>query len=78
MHDTEDAAIISAIVAIGRALNVRIVAEGVETLEQQQFLKELGCSGLQGFLLGRPMPADEFEKAVTWKEAGDRAMKLLA
>jgi EAL domain-containing protein (putative c-di-GMP-specific phosphodiesterase class I) len=54
------------------------VAEGVETLEQQQFLKELGCSGLQGFLLGRPMPADEFEKAVTWKEAGDRAMKLLA
>lgn len=78
MHDTEDAAIISAIVAIGRALNVRVVAEGVETLEQQQFLKELGCSGLQGFLLGRPMPADEFEKAVTWREAGDRAMKLLA
>jgi diguanylate cyclase (GGDEF)-like protein len=78
MHDTEDAAIITAIVALGRALNVRIVAEGVETPEQQQFLKQLGCSGLQGFLLGRPMPADEFEKAVAWREAGDRAMKLLA
>jgi EAL domain-containing protein (putative c-di-GMP-specific phosphodiesterase class I) len=38
----------------------------------------MGCSCLQGYLLGRPMPADEFEKAVAWKEAGDRAMKLLA
>jgi diguanylate cyclase (GGDEF)-like protein len=78
MHDTEDAAIITAIVAIGRALNVGIVAEGVETPEQQQFLKQLGCSSLQGFLLGCPMPAGEFEKAVAWREAGDRAMKLLA
>ncbi len=78
MHDTEDAAIISAIVALGRALNLRIVAEGVETQEQQQFLKQLGCSSLQGFLLGRPMPPDEFERAVSWREAGDRAMKLLA
>ncbi|MCA3922584.1 EAL domain-containing protein, partial [Burkholderia sp.] len=59
-HDTEDAAIISAIVALGRALDLKIVAEGVETTAQQQFLTKLGCNSLQGFLLGRPTPADHF------------------
>ncbi|MCA3874409.1 MAG: EAL domain-containing protein, partial [Burkholderia sp.] len=59
-HDTEDAAIISAIVALGRALDLKIVAEGVETTAQQQFLTKLGCNSLQGFLLGRRMPADHF------------------
>jgi diguanylate cyclase len=57
-HDTEDAAIVSAIVALGRALDLKIVAEGVETSEQQQFLTQLGCNSLQGYLLGRPMPAE--------------------
>jgi diguanylate cyclase (GGDEF)-like protein len=64
-HDTEDAAIIAAIVALGRTLNLKIVAEGVETLEQQEFLTRLGCSSLQGFLLGRPMPAEQFLQAVS-------------
>ncbi|NEK32480.1 EAL domain-containing protein, partial [Rhizobium leguminosarum] len=56
-HDTEDAAIVSAIVALGQTLNLRIVAEGVETAEQQAFLTRLGCHSLQGYLLGRPMTA---------------------
>ncbi|HEY1498338.1 MAG TPA: EAL domain-containing protein [Acidobacteriaceae bacterium] len=64
-HDTEDAAIIAAIVALGRTLNLKIVAEGVETAEQQEFLTRLGCSSLQGFLLGRPMPAEQFLQAVS-------------
>jgi diguanylate cyclase len=59
-HDSEDAAIVSAIIALGRTLNLMIVAEGVETLAQQEFLTRLGCNSLQGFLLGRPMPADRF------------------
>ncbi|CAD9224356.1 Integral membrane sensor protein [Burkholderia cenocepacia] len=59
-RDTEDAAIVSAIVALGRTLNLKIVAEGVETEAQQQFLTRLGCDSLQGFLLGRPAPADQF------------------
>jgi diguanylate cyclase len=67
-HDTEDAAIIAAIVALGRALNLNVVAEGVETREQKEFLTRLGCSTLQGFLLGRPMPADEFIHAVRHRE----------
>jgi diguanylate cyclase len=59
-HDSEDAAIVSAIVALGRTLNLKIVAEGVETKEQQTFLTKLGCNSLQGFLLGPPMNADDF------------------
>ena len=59
-HDSDDAAIVSAIVAVGQALNLRIVAEGVETAVQQNFLTRLGCDALQGFLLGHPLPAQRF------------------
>jgi diguanylate cyclase (GGDEF)-like protein len=59
-QNSEDAAIVSAIVALGHTLNLQIIAEGVETTAQQDFLTNLGCDGLQGFLLGRPVPADDF------------------
>ncbi|MFT0596276.1 putative bifunctional diguanylate cyclase/phosphodiesterase [Klebsiella michiganensis] len=63
VHDlacgTEDAAIVSAIVALGQTLDLRVVAEGVETAEQQEFLTSLGCDTLQGYLLAYPMQADE-------------------
>ena len=59
-HDSDDAAIVSAIVALGQALGLRIVAEGVETDVQQNFLTRLGCNSLQGYLLGHPLPADNF------------------
>ena len=59
-HDSDDAAIVSAIVALGQALGLRIVAEGVETDLQQSFLTTLGCDALQGFLLGEPRPAEQF------------------
>jgi EAL domain-containing protein (putative c-di-GMP-specific phosphodiesterase class I) len=64
VHDGDDAAIISAIVALGQALNLRIVAEGVETRQQQDFLTDLGCNSLQGFLLGHPLPAKQFMQAI--------------
>ena len=59
-NDSDDAAIVSAIVALGQALGLRIVAEGVETDVQQSFLTRLGCNSLQGYLLGHPLPADGF------------------
>jgi len=59
-HDSDDAAIVSAIVALGQALGLRIVAEGVETDMQQNFLTRLGCDSLQGYLLGHPLPAEKF------------------
>jgi diguanylate cyclase (GGDEF)-like protein len=59
-RDSDDAAIVSAIVALGQALGLRIVAEGVETDSQQDFLTQLGCNSLQGYLLGHPLPAERF------------------
>ncbi|APC18874.1 histidine kinase [Pseudomonas frederiksbergensis] len=59
-RDSDDAAIVSAIVALGQALGLRIVAEGVETDVQQDFLTQLGCDSLQGYLLGHPLPAEKF------------------
>lgn len=63
-HQPEDAAIISAVIALGRTLNLEIVAEGVETVAQQEILMNLGCHSLQGYLLGRPMPADQLIAAI--------------
>lgn len=60
--DTEDATIISAIVALAQSLNLKVVAEGVETEEQQEFLTGLGCDTLQGYLLGRPIPAEKVDE----------------
>ncbi|EJJ4225234.1 EAL domain-containing protein [Salmonella enterica] len=51
--------IVAAIVALAKALNLQIVAEGVENEAQQQFLTQLGCHTLQGFLLGKPRTAEE-------------------
>lgn len=55
----DDATIIAAIIALGQALEMRIVAEGVETPEQRDLLTELGCDTLQGYLLGRPMTGEQ-------------------
>jgi diguanylate cyclase (GGDEF)-like protein/PAS domain S-box-containing protein len=59
-HDPEDKAIATAIVAMGHSLHMKVVAEGVETLEQARFLREMGCDEMQGYLLSRPMPPDTF------------------
>ncbi len=56
--DTEDRAISQAIINMGRALGMTIVAEGVETIEQEQFLRAHGCDEMQGFLFSRPLPPD--------------------
>ncbi|HZX80955.1 MAG TPA: EAL domain-containing protein [Lysobacter sp.] len=56
----EDAAIVVSILALARALELDVVAEGVETQAQRQQLVSLGCNYLQGYLLGRPMPAAAF------------------
>ena len=52
-----DRAIVSAIIAMARGLNLRVVAEGVETAAELAFLRSAGCDEVQGFLLGRPAPA---------------------
>ena len=59
--ESEDATIVSAIVALAKTLNLKVVAEGVETEAQQAFLTELGCNTLQGYLLGKPVSAQTIE-----------------
>ena len=58
--DADDAAIVTAIVAMARSLNLNVTAEGVETEEQLSFLRAVDCDLVQGFHLGRPVPAAEF------------------
>lgn len=54
-----DASILSAIIKMGHALDMKVLAEGVETEEQARVLRKQGCDEVQGYLYGRPMPADE-------------------
>ncbi len=61
-HGRDDAPIIRAVVALARSLNIRVVAEGIETASQESFLRALGCDSGQGFLYSRPLSARDFEK----------------
>ncbi len=54
-----DAAIAKSIIALGKNLNMKVIAEGVETQEQLSFLRDEGCDQIQGYLISKPMPADE-------------------
>ncbi|HJV92650.1 MAG TPA: EAL domain-containing protein, partial [Azonexus sp.] len=54
-------AVASAVVTLARRLGLSVVAEGVETEAQRQFLGDIGCDLLQGFLFARPLPVAEFE-----------------
>jgi EAL domain-containing protein (putative c-di-GMP-specific phosphodiesterase class I) len=71
-HDTGDEAIVTAVIGLGRSLNLQVTAEGVETLGQAKRLRELGCHNAQGYLYARPMAASQVpDRLSTW---GDRAM----
>jgi len=60
--DPNDAAIVSAIVAMAHALKLKVVAEGVETKEHLEFLKSLGCDQIQGYYFSRPVPASDMRE----------------
>ncbi len=58
----EDAAIVDSIITMGHKLGMKVIAEGVETNEQSAFLRWLGCDQVQGYLIGRPLPAAQVEE----------------
>jgi EAL domain-containing protein (putative c-di-GMP-specific phosphodiesterase class I) len=58
--DADDRAITEAIIALGKALDLSIFAEGVESREQEAFLRERACDEIQGYLFSRPIPSDDF------------------
>jgi diguanylate cyclase (GGDEF)-like protein/PAS domain S-box-containing protein len=68
-EDPQAAAIVAAVIGLGRALGMTAVAEGVETAEQRAFLVEHGCPLAQGYLLGRPVPAAEITERLRGAEA---------
>jgi diguanylate cyclase (GGDEF)-like protein len=70
MTESGDRAIVRSIVALGRSLGLQVVAEGVETAEQLQMLREFGCDLLQGFLYARPLDVDAVPAFLTELAAG--------
>lgn len=61
VDDKDDAEIVRAVVAMAHSLNLRVIAEGVESGQQLAFLRELGCDEYQGYLFSKPVPPDEFQ-----------------
>jgi EAL domain-containing protein (putative c-di-GMP-specific phosphodiesterase class I) len=71
--DRKSAAVVRLIVSLGAELDMEVIAEGVETEEQLQMLTDLGCQQAQGYLLGRPMVADQVQ-ALLGKNWGNRVL----
>ena len=59
--NVDDASIVSGIISLAHNLRLKVVAEGVETEQQRQFLAQLQCDCIQGYLLSEPLPGDAFE-----------------
>jgi EAL domain-containing protein (putative c-di-GMP-specific phosphodiesterase class I) len=64
LSDERDAVIVKGIIQLGRELHLSVIAEGVETTKQKEFLIGLGCTEFQGYLFSRPVPAAEFATLV--------------
>lgn len=62
--DASDRAIVRTIITIAQSLDINVIAEGVETAEQKQYLFDNGCTHYQGYLFGKPMPLDMFEASL--------------
>lgn len=59
--DEDNAAIVTALIAMSRQLKIKSLAEGVETIEQLEFLRDQGCDEIQGYVYSRPVPPEQFE-----------------
>ncbi len=68
-HESDDQALTQAIIALGRALSLTVVAQGVESRAQVDFLREHACDELQGFYSGRPVPASELTSVLRLLQA---------
>jgi diguanylate cyclase len=73
-NNAEDNAIAIAVIALGQAMGLKVVAEGVETIEQAQFLRDHGCDEMQGYLLSKPIPPEQFEKWLISSDSAEAAL----
>ncbi|MEG1454931.1 MAG: EAL domain-containing protein, partial [Comamonas sp.] len=69
-QSADDMAISAAVIAMGHSMGLAVLAEGVETAEQLDFLRERGCDQFQGYLCSRPLPADAFEALLRQSSQG--------
>ena len=69
-QSSDDMAISAAIIAMGHSMDLRVLAEGVETAEQLAFLRERGCDSYQGYFCSRPVPAEALAALVRAQQAG--------
>lgn len=76
VDDVHSQAIVKSIVSLGKGLGLTVVAEGVEDVRQEKLLREFGCDVLQGYLLGRPVPAEDFKGWPTKRKCKTRIEKL--
>ncbi|EKU80606.1 bifunctional diguanylate cyclase/phosphodiesterase [Massilia timonae] len=68
-HDANDAAIVTSIIALAHNLKLAVIAEGVETAEQLDYLRSHGCDEMQGYYFSKPLPADDFEQLLHQRRA---------
>ena len=74
-RNPQSAAIVRAVIDLGHGLEMSIIAEGVETVEQLAFLAKEGCDGVQGYLLGKPLPIGKYAGLVGRAEVMELALK---
>ncbi len=74
-RNPQSAAIVRAVIELGHGLEMSIIAEGVETIEQLSFLAKEGCDGVQGYLLGKPLPIGQYAGLVGREAAMELALK---
>lgn len=74
-RNPQSAAIVRAVIDLGHGLEMSIIAEGVETIDQLTFLAREGCDGVQGYLLGKPLPIGQYAGLVGCVEAMELALK---
>jgi EAL domain-containing protein (putative c-di-GMP-specific phosphodiesterase class I) len=71
---SDERILVQAIISLGHSLNLRVIAEGVETATQLQFLEVHRCDEVQGFYFGKPMPADEFTQFLVKQRSGAKRL----
>jgi diguanylate cyclase (GGDEF)-like protein/PAS domain S-box-containing protein len=76
--DENDKVVAGAVISLGQTLNLRVIAEGVETEEQAAFLRNVNCDEMQGFLFSKPLPAQEIEELLRTKSRNSSERKVRA
>jgi EAL domain-containing protein (putative c-di-GMP-specific phosphodiesterase class I) len=73
-HNGQSQAIVRAVIGLGKALNIPVIAEGVETEAERLFLIREGCAEIQGYVIGYPCPIESYTELTSGRGGSERAM----